>query len=191
MDFESYMGVVAPFAGNFAPRNWMTCIGQTLGITQNQALYALLGTTYGGNGVNTFCLPNLGGRAGIGQDYTNYPLGGVAGTEQINLLSTNLPIHTHTATAEATVLLQKSSDAASASQATTSDTLAQAVATKGRDTVAVKIYGPAPGTVQIPAQTQLGVQLALTGNNLPVSVMQPYLALTQCICVYGQYPSRN
>ena len=191
MDYESYMGTVAPFAGNFAPRNWMTCNGQTIAITQNQALYALLGTVYGGNGTSTFCLPNLGGRVGIGQNNANYPLGAMAGTEQVTLLSTNLPIHTHSATAEATIVLKQSSAAASSNQATASDTLGQAVASSGRDSVTVNIYGPAPGTLQMPAQAQLGVQLARTGDNLPFSVVQPFLALTPCICVYGIYPSRN
>jgi microcystin-dependent protein len=190
MDVDSYMGVVAPFAGNFAPKNWMTCNGQQIGIAQNQALFALLGTTYGGDGVNTFCLPNLGGRAGLGQN-ASYPLGAVAGTEQTTLLTGNLPMHTHGATAEATVLLQESSSAASTSQATTSDTLAQSVGAAGRDAVTVQIYGPAPGSVQLPAQGQLNVTLATAGGSLPVSILQPYLALTQCICAVGIFPSRN
>lgn len=190
MDVESYMGVVAPFAGNFAPRNWMTCNGQLLSIAQNQALFALLGTLYGGDGVSTFCLPNLAGRGAIGPNST-HPLGANGGAERVTLLTTSLPIHTHGATAEATVLLQQSSSAASTSQATASDTPAQAVGTYGRDSVTVQIYGPAPGTVQMPAQAQLSVQLAQAGNNLPTEIMQPYLALTQCICVYGIFPSRN
>ena len=105
MDVDSYIGVVAPFAGSFAPKNWMTCNGQQILIAQNQTLYSLLGTVYGGDGINTFCLPNLGGRVAMGQS-ANLPLGAVAGTEQITLLPTNLPYHTHGATAEATVLLR-------------------------------------------------------------------------------------
>lgn len=190
MDVESYIGVVAPFAGSFAPRNWITCNGQQMSISQNQTLYALLGTTYGGDGVNTFCLPNLGGRAGLGQN-ASYPLGAVAGTEHTTLLTSNLPPHTHGATAEATVLLSESSSAASASQATTSDTLAQSLGAAGRDAVTVQIYGPAPGSVQLPAQGQLNVTLAAAGGSQPVSILQPYLALTQCICALGVFPSRN
>lgn len=190
MDVDSYIGVVAPFAGSFAPKNWMTCNGQQILIAQNQTLYSLLGTVYGGDGINTFCLPNLGGRVAMGQS-ANLPLGAVAGTEQITLLPTNLPYHTHGATAEATVLLQQSSSAASSSQATASDTLGQSVGASGRDTVTVQIYGPAPGTVGIPVQAQLGVTLANAGSSLPTPVMQPYLALTQCICAFGVFPSRN
>ncbi|MCP1625274.1 phage tail protein [Pseudomonas nitroreducens] len=190
MDVDSYMGVVAPFAGSFAPRNWMICNGQQMSISQNQTLYALLGTTYGGDGVNTFWLPNLGGRAGIGQN-ANYPLGAQAGTEHTTLTTAQMPIHSHGAIAEATVLLQQSGNAASASQATTSDTLAQSVGVAGRDAVTVQIYGPAPGSVQLPAQGQLNVTLAVAGGSLPVSILQPYLALNQCICTVGVFPSRN
>ncbi|KJJ97812.1 tail protein [Pseudomonas sp. 21] len=190
MDVDSYIGVVAPFAGSFAPKNWMTCNGQQIRIAQNQALYSLLGTLYGGDGINSFCLPNLGGRVAVGQS-ANLPLGASAGEEQINLLTSNLPYHTHGATAEATVLLQQSGSAASASQATTSDTLAQSVGATGRDTVTVQIYGPAPGTVGIPAQGQLGVTVANAGSSYPTPLMQPYLALTQCICAFGVFPSRN
>ncbi|MCY1271206.1 Phage Tail Collar Domain protein [compost metagenome] len=190
MDIESYLGVIAPFAGNFAPRNWMTCSGQLLSIQQNQALFSLLGVTYGGNGVQTFGLPNLNGRVPVGQS-SQHPLGQMAGSENVTLTTVNLPVHNHGATAEATVVLQSSTAAAAASQPAADTTLAQAQGSEGRSSVTVQIYAPAPGSVELPAQASLQVTLGLSGQNLPTDVVQPFLALTQCICTQGLYPSRN
>lgn len=190
MDIDSYMGVIAPFAGNFAPRNWMTCNGQLVAIAQNSALFALLGTTYGGNGTTTFALPNLGGRMAVGEN-AQHPLGMVAGTENVSLTSNNLPTHNHGATAEATVMLQESTAAATLSQGAAGDTLALAQGAFGRDSVDVRIYAPAPGNVDIAAGATLQTQLALAGGSFPLSIQQPYLALTQCICVQGVFPSRE
>lgn len=190
MDIDSYMGVIAPFAGNFAPRHWMTCSGQLVPIAQNSALFALLGTTYGGNGTSTFALPNLGGRMAVGQD-ARHPLGMVSGTENVTLTSNNLPTHSHGTSAEVTAVLKESVDAAALSQGEAGDTLASAQGAYGRDSATVRIYAPAPGNLEMAAGAALQVQLALAGENFPVSVQQPYLALTQCICVQGVFPSRN
>ncbi|NWL78817.1 phage tail protein [Pseudomonas taiwanensis] len=190
MDIESYLGVIAPFAGNFAPRNWMTCSGQLLSIQQNQALFALLGVTYGGNGVQNFGLPNLNGRVPVGQS-AQQPLGQMAGSENVTLTTLNLPTHTHGATAEATVVLQSSTTAAASEQPAADATLAQAQGASGRTGVTVQIYAPAPGSVQLPVQASLQVTLGLSGQNLPTGVVQPFLALTQCICTQGVFPSRN
>jgi microcystin-dependent protein len=190
MDIDSYLGVIAPFAGNFAPRNWMTCSGQLLPLQQNQALFALLGTTYGGNGMQTFGLPNLNGRAALGQG-GQHVLGQMAGTESITLSGANLPMHGHVASAEATVVLQASGTAASASLPAAESTLAQSLGSDGRSSLTVQIYAPAPGSVELPAQASLQVQLGLSGQSLPSNVVQPFLALTQCICTQGVFPSRN
>lgn len=190
MDIDSYMGVIAPFAGNFAPRNWMTCNGQLLAIAQNSALFALLGTTYGGDGISTFALPNLGGRMAVGQD-ARHPLGMVSGTENLSLTGSNLPTHGHGASAEATVVLQESAAAATLSQGAAEDTLALAQGAYGRDSVEVRLYAPAPGKVEMAAGAALQVELALAGGSFPVSIQQPYLTLTQCICVLGVFPSRD
>lgn len=190
MDIYSYMGAIAPFAGNFAPRNWMTCNGQLVAIAQNSALFALLGVTYGGNGTNTFALPNLGGRMAMGAN-DQHPLGMVSGTENVSLTANNLPTHSHDASAEATIVLQESTAAATLSTGAAVDTLALAQGALGRDSVDVRIYGPAPGTVEMAAGASLQAQLALAGGSLPTSIQQPYLALTQCICVQGLFPSRN
>jgi microcystin-dependent protein len=168
----------------------MTCSGQLVAIAQNSALFALLGTTYGGNGTITFALPNLGGRMAVGQD-AQHPLGMVGGTENVTLTSNNLPMHSHGTSAEVTVVLQESAAAATLSQGAAGGTLASAEGAYGRDSATVRIYAPAPGNVEMAAGATLQVQLGLAGENFPVSVQQPYLALTQCICVQGIFPSRN
>lgn len=189
MDIDSYMGVVAPFAGNFAPRGWMTCSGQLLSIAQYSALYSLLGTTYGGNGSSTFGLPNLNGRVAVGQG-GQYGLGEMAGAESATLLLNNLPLHQHGASTQMSVALQEANAPATSSLASETSTLGQSLGTYGRDNVAVQIYAPAPGSVQLPAQLQMSVQLVISGQSQPVSILQPVLALTQCICVEGYYPDR-
>src|SRR5664279_4089451 len=87
------------FAGNFAPRGWALCNGQLMAINQNQALFSLLGTTYGGDGFTTFALPDLRGRVpihmGQGPGLSNYIIGQTGGSENTTLLPTNLPPHTH------------------------------------------------------------------------------------------------
>lgn len=99
---EGYIAQIILFAGTFAPRGWAFCQGQILSISQNTALFSLLGTTYGGNGQTTFALPDLRGRApigtGQGPGLSSISLGQMAGTENVTLLITQLPAHTHTVT---------------------------------------------------------------------------------------------
>src|SRR3972149_4604984 len=96
---EGYLAEVRLWAANFAPRGWMFCWGQTLSINQYTALFALLGTTYGGNGTTTFQLPDLRGRVpvgvGAGTGLTQRVLGDAAGTETVTLLASEIPAHTH------------------------------------------------------------------------------------------------
>src|SRR5947209_8737122 len=102
MASEPYLGGVFIFAGNFAPSGYMLCAGQLLPISQNSALFAILGTTFGGDGVQTFALPDLRGRtavgAGQGPGLPNVSLGQVGGSQNVSLLLTNMPSHTHAAT---------------------------------------------------------------------------------------------
>src|SRR5690606_41832021 len=104
---DEYIGIVKLFAGNFPPRGWAFCNGQIMSIAQNTALYSILGTTYGGDGRTTFALPNLGGRVpvGTGKSTTgsNYTAGQMAGQENVTLLQTEIPQHTHIIQANAGV----------------------------------------------------------------------------------------
>src|SRR5579872_6318106 len=99
MASQPYLGAIFLFAGNFAPRGYLLCQGQILSISQNAALFSILGTTYGGNGTTTFALPDLRGRAPIGEG--NGPglnpvsLGQASGSNSVSILSNNMPIHNH------------------------------------------------------------------------------------------------
>src|SRR5436189_142599 len=96
---EGVIAVVTCFAADFAPKNWAFCNGQLLAISTNQALFSLLGTTYGGNGVQTFGLPDLRGRTpvspGQGNGLSNYALGQSAGAESVSVTGNNMPAHNH------------------------------------------------------------------------------------------------
>lgn len=93
---EPYLGEIRMFAGNFPPAGWALCNGQSMAISQNEALFALLGTTYGGDGINTFALPDLRGRLPIHQS-ANYPLASFGGSETVTLTTLQMPNHTHVA----------------------------------------------------------------------------------------------
>ncbi|TNV45733.1 phage tail protein, partial [Corallococcus exiguus] len=94
-----YIGQIIMFGGDFAPKGWMPCNGALLSIAQNQALFAILGTTYGGDGITTFALPDLRGRfpmqPGQGPGLAPHSLGEMAGQQQVTLLSSQMPAHTH------------------------------------------------------------------------------------------------
>ncbi len=97
---DPYVGEIRYFGGDFAPRGWALCDGKLLDITGNEALFTLIGTTYGGDGQRTFAVPDLRGRAGIHKGTnkstgTNYVLGQMAGTENVTLLASQMPAHTH------------------------------------------------------------------------------------------------
>lgn len=96
---EPYVGEIRMFGGNFAPNGWMFCQGQTLPISENEVLFQLIGTTYGGDGQSTFNLPNLASRVpihmGTGRDGTTYQISEQAGTESVTLTVQQLPVHSH------------------------------------------------------------------------------------------------
>src|SRR4051794_16038468 len=100
---QPFLGEIRMFGGNYAPKNWALCSGQILNISQNTALFSLLGTTYGGNGTTTFALPNLGGNsplgAGQGPGLANRQLGETGGQTTVTLTPSQMPSHTHVASA--------------------------------------------------------------------------------------------
>src|SRR5688572_23295639 len=112
---EPYVGEIRMFAGNFAPAGWMFCEGQTLAISENDVLFTLIGTTYGGDGEETFNVPNLASRVpihmGNGPDGTTYQIGEMAGTEQETLTVQQIPTHSHVLTCS-TAIANESSPAA-------------------------------------------------------------------------------
>ena len=175
---DAFIGFIAMFGFNFPPRNWALCAGQLLPIAQNTALFSLLGTTYGGNGQTTFGLPDLRGRVPIGMG--NGPglsprsLGETGGSENVTLISTQMPAHNHTMTASGDGPTQATASGASlASQARTGGTMPIIYANGATTPVSM-----ASATTQ-------------AGGNQPHSNMQPYLAINYCIATQGIFPARN
>lgn len=183
---DEYLGIVKLFAGNFVPRGWMLCDGSILSIAQNQALFSLLGTMYGGNGSTTFALPDLRGRVAIGAGdntgHTSYIPGQMAGTESVILTQAQLPAHTHTGA------IAVSSQNATKSQAESGGTLAAPGVQEGRS------FNPTFGYTKAPTDTELNidtVKINQTGGSAPFSIMQPYTGMNYIICVAGIFPSRQ
>jgi len=168
---EPFLGMIAIYGFNFAPRGWAMCNGQILPIAQNTALFSLLGTTYGGNGQTTFALPDLRSRVplhfGQGPGLSNYDLGQQSGTENVTLTVNSMPGHTHTFAPPC------SSQAASSSKAPNN------VPSAGGT------YNNAPDS------TMGGGTTGPTGGNQPFPIIQPILGLNFCIALEGIFPSRN
>jgi len=191
---EAFLAMIAYFGFNFVPYGWATCNGQLLTIQQNSALFALLGTIYGGNGTSNFGLPDLRGRVVLGAGIstasnTNYTQGNPVGnTETVTLTLAQMPIHNHTAaigTATATIKASSASGNA-ANPGGRSTVLA--------GTTGVNIYGgTAPDTtLNVGGGAVTGtVTITPNGGSNPVSIMQPYCVLNACICTSGIFPTRE
>lgn len=177
---DGYLATIMMFGGNFAPRNWAFCAGQVIPISQNSALFSLLGTYYGGDGRVSFGLPDLRGRAvvgvGSGSGLSPYQIGQSGGSENETLLSTQMPAHTHAGTFN----VLATSNSASSEQPN-----GNILATPGSEIYATPNTTP---TVQYGAGLSVNVNPA--GNSQAFSIMQPYLAVNFVICVSGMYPSR-
>ncbi|GAA3739092.1 tail fiber protein [Flavobacterium ginsengisoli] len=184
---QEYLGVIKIFAGNFAPRNFMYCAGQLLSIAQNSALFSLLGTTYGGDGITSFALPNLQGVVPIGQGQDRfgnyYALGQVAGSPTTSILTSNLPAHVHTGPGKISVSSGNSTNSVAADGAS--------IATPG--SFVSRVFTPTLGFATATPNVNLNsnVTTAPTGSNIPINNMQPYLAINYIICTAGLFPSRN
>lgn len=177
---DAYIGEVSPGGYNFCPRGTAMMNGQILSIAQNTALFALIGTIYGGNGQTTFALPNLQGRVPMHQGQspgTSFrTLGEQSGTETNTLLLTQLPAHNHTA------LINVNNTATADSGNPTGNVFARAVSNTYENT-----DPPTPGATMA-AST---VSVSVAGGNQPVNNMAPYLALNYCIATEGIFPPRN
>jgi microcystin-dependent protein len=174
---DPFVAEIRIFPFNFAPKGWAFCDGQLLPLSQNTALFSLLGTTYGGDGKSTFALPDLQGSAamhpGQGPGLSLHDLGEQSGSESVTLLQSEIPAHAHA------VGLALSADGNSPSPA--SSVWAQSAA--GRGAAALYQNGAPTGPVQLQS-------LAVTGGGLPHNNMQPYLTLNFCIALQGVFPAR-
>lgn len=181
---EVFVGLLQPFAFPFAPSGWMICNGTTLPIDQYEALFTLIGTTYGGNGTTNFAIPDTRGRTLIGQGHfpggDNFAMGQKAGTETVTLTSQNLPAHTHILFSGVTAA---NSDTPGSSGSLLLDRAGGSSPVSG-DPLTVHVYGPSGANV--PMQ-----EMGPAGGNQPAPIMQPFLVNNYCIALYGIYPSRN
>jgi len=193
---EEYLGVIKLFAGNFVPKYYLPCDGRLLAISQNTALFSLLGTIYGGDGVTTFALPDLRGRVplgpGQGPGLTNRNLGERSGTENNTLTVPNIPPHTHPS-AMTNVSVSVSASNVEATEQTPGANGATTLGASTNGGRGVPIYNAeAPNVALNTASTVTGnVTIGVTGAGIPVNNMQPYTALNYIICVAGIYPSRD
>lgn len=181
MFVDPYLATVTIFGGTFAPQNWQFCNGALIGIANNTALFALIGTTYGGDGQTTFALPDLRGRSAVHpgslSGNTVY-LGEVSGLESVTLTTLNLPSHTHQASNITVGGIPSYSDAGT-------------VGTPG---------GNAPSVLNQRYNSTSDSNMAVTngtgvtgtaGSSTPVDMRSPYLAMNYIICTEGIFPSRN
>jgi len=175
-----FLAQILMFGGNFAPKNYAFCNGQLLAINQNQALFSLLGTTYGGNGTTNFALPNLQSSLplgfGQGPGLSNYVQGQTGGSASVTLTQSTTPAHSHTFNATTT----------SASSATIGSTLVPAKPTVTN--ASAYAAGSSPALVLDPmAANACGV----AGGSQPHSNLMPSLCITFAIALNGVFPSRN
>ena len=170
---DPFVGEIRMFAGNFAPRGWAFCNGQLMPISQNTALFSIIGTIYGGDGRTTFSLPDLRGRApihaGQGAGLSDYPLGSRGGVEQVALTTEQLPAHSHALLA---------SDAEGDQRTPANHALA---------TPEEGLFYSAAEPTAVMAKGAI----APTGNNQSHENRQPYLAVNYIIALFGIFPSRS
>lgn len=171
---DAFTGEIRMFAGNFAPKNWAFCDGQIMSIVENPALFSILGTTYGGNGITFFALPDLRGRVPIGPrlgpGLSDRGLGETGGAEKVTLNTTQMPAHAHP--------IQVSSAVGS------TDNAAAAGVVPARNASATPSYSSADLTTN-------GSQTSNVGGSQPHENMPPYLGINFIICLNGIHPPRD
>ena len=171
---EPYLGEIRLLGFNFAPVGWALCDGQLLSISQNDALFSLLGTTFGGDGINTFAVPDLRGRLAVHPDNSSIRQGQMAGTESVTLTVNQIPSHSHTLLANSNASTQVS----------------------GQNNLLAKSVNPSRGSRSSygPAQTLTAMNpgaIGNTGGSQPHDNMQPYQVVNFSIALFGIYPSQS
>jgi microcystin-dependent protein len=177
---QPFIGQIIPVGFNFAPVGWFLCQGQLVPIAEFSVLFNLIGTTYGGDGISTFGIPNLCGRVplhqGQGQGLSPYPLGQTVGSESITLLASNLPAHTHPFRASG-------NSATSTTPGTGAALSALGTATAG---AGISVYGAgAPSTTLNPRS------ISQAGSSQPHENHQPYQVINFIIAWAGVFPSQS
>ncbi|MEL7488730.1 MAG: tail fiber protein, partial [Pseudomonadota bacterium] len=182
---ECTLGDIKMFAGNFAPRNYALAHGQILQINQNQSLYSLFGTMYGGDGRTSFALPDLRGRAPMGaasniQNLTPHAQGAKVGAETTTLVEANLPSHTHVATTTSTLR-------ATDNRGNRPTPAGNVLANDGND----QVYAAATANTDMMQGAVVSTTTVGAVGGSPVNNMQPALAINYIVCMSGLFPSRN
>ncbi len=176
----SFVGSIFMTGANFAPYGWQLCQGQLISIAENDVLYTLLGTTYGGDGVQTFGLPDLRGRAainqGTGPGLSTYVMGQISGNETVSMTSNTMPSHTH--------LINVITGAATTN--TPSSSVYISGATVGVGGAVANLYSTNAANVQMAPSS-----IAANSGNVPFSIVQPVLAVNYIISMFGVYPTQN
>lgn len=172
---DSFVGEIRMFAGNYAPEGWAMCNGQLLNIAENEVLFALIGTTYGGDGQTNFALPDLRGRIPVHMGTnprtgTNFSLAQAAGVENVTLPLNQLPAHSHTAVA----------------QSNTDNTVTSPTNNVWAASPVVKQFSSNQPDTVMNSQS-----LSSVGGNQPHGNMMPYLTVSFIISLYGIYPSQS
>jgi microcystin-dependent protein len=181
---NQYVGEIKLFAGNFAPLGWLFCDGSLLPISENETLFQLIGTTYGGDGQSTFALPDLRGRVpigrGTGTGLTTRTLGVNAGQNEVSLSAVNMPTHTHTAQ------LMVNSQRATVATPTATSSISTSGLVSGRGFRPNLAYNTDAPTITL--QT---VTTGNTGSSQPISIVKPYCTINYIISMFGIFPSPN
>ena len=173
---EAFIGEIRLVAFNFAPRSWAQCNGQLLPINQNQALFSLLGTMYGGNGTTNFALPDMRGRAPMHFKVTELSQGSREGAESVALTQAQLPAHSHA--------LAASGDIANAS-------VPGGALPAARPRGGINRYAPTADVSLAAGSIASAGGVPPLNNTLPHSNMQPFLTMNYVIALSGIFPSRN
>ncbi len=214
---EPFVGEINYVAFNFAPNGWFQCDGQTLSISQYTALYSLIGTAYGGDGITNFKLPDMRGKVPIHQGqsqgyqgYSNYAMGQTGGVENVTLAAAQMPAHSHPAMAVSTSVSAVAPGASATSTLKAANVMGD-MTTAANNAIATssaaltKLYSSttAPNVdmhpdsvetvltgVNVTTTTNTAVTVGSTGGSLPLSIMQPYTTVNCIIAWQGVFPSR-
>jgi microcystin-dependent protein len=191
---DQIIGQIQAFGFNFSPRGWAFCNGQLMSISQNTALYSLLGTTFGGDGINNFGLPDLRGRTivhpGLGTDLTNPVLwGDKGGAQTVVLTQNNMPIHNH-ALVNGTALVNTVISVSDKNPTNETDSGQNIL---GAGSAYPNIYSEPQATTDhfSGITSTVSGSTSLAGGSAPVSVLNPYLGIYTSIALTGMFPSRN
>jgi microcystin-dependent protein len=176
---EPFMGLIAAFGFNFTPRGWASCSGQLSSIAQNSAMFALLGTMYGGDGIQTFGIPDLRGRTlvgmGTGPGLSPVVQGQMAGSQQVTITSSNMPQHNHTLGAARLSIANSIPDSSLSSGFLANTPSTQKIYAEGSNATSSVISGTTD----------------MAGSSFPLGIMNPFLGINYCIAMEGIFPSRN